>query len=278
LAFSHSEIKIRLAAASIHHACTPNLFWNFELFCMEEVEKELFGKPWSKNLFLVSSIALIYFSVAHAGLFIAFEKTNASPVWPASGFAFAMILFFGYKIWPAIFAGALAANILVFQSNGIALSTSIITSLLIASGNTLEALIGKFFLNRFSKTNNPFYKSTNFFTFLGTTLFMCAVSSSIGALSVVQMGVTSSQLLSSVWLTWWAGNIGGIIILNPLLISWLNKPDFKISIKKQMEAIVIFLAILVLSLVVFDMDHILKVEFDLPVYSNSINLVDDCST
>jgi len=54
---------------------------------------------------------------------------------PPSGIALAAILLFGYRIWPAIMAGAFLANLATVNE-------TIATAGGIAVGNTLEAVLG----------------------------------------------------------------------------------------------------------------------------------------
>ncbi len=63
-------------------------------------------------------IAIIYFFIAYGCLQLAFEGTNASPVWPPSGIAFTAVWFLGYRVWPGIWLGAFIANMVVFSHNG----------------------------------------------------------------------------------------------------------------------------------------------------------------
>lgn len=74
----------------------------------------------------VIATAIIYYGTARLGLLLAFHNTNASPVWPPSGIAFAMILLLGYRIWPGITIGAFLVNVVVFLSNKAADPGSII--------------------------------------------------------------------------------------------------------------------------------------------------------
>src|SRR5712692_3769262 len=105
----------------------------------------------------IVATAIIYYGAARLGLFVAFKNTNASPVWPPSGIAFAMILLLGYRIWPGIIIGAFLANVVVFLANKSAGTVSIVVvSSFIATGNTLEAMSGAFLLHRFVGSRNPF--------------------------------------------------------------------------------------------------------------------------
>ena len=71
----------------------------------------------AKRILQIALVAICYLVVARLSLLLAFENTNASPVWPPSGLAFAAMLIWGRRIWPGIFMGALAANLLAFYGN-----------------------------------------------------------------------------------------------------------------------------------------------------------------
>ena len=57
-------------------------------------------------------VAIVYFAAAELGLSLSSLHSNVTPVWPPTGIAIASLLIFGRRIWPGIFAGALAANLL----------------------------------------------------------------------------------------------------------------------------------------------------------------------
>src|SRR5712664_3985592 len=89
---------------------------------------------------LIIVIAVVYFASAELGLSLASAHTNVTPVWPPTGIAIASLLIFGWRVWPAIFIGALAANLCTH--------IPIPTAFGIAFGNTLEGLLAIFLLNR----------------------------------------------------------------------------------------------------------------------------------
>src|SRR5438874_1939855 len=47
-------------------------------------------------------VAVLYCATASLSLRLAFEKTNASPVWPPSGIAVVAVLLLGYRVWPGV--------------------------------------------------------------------------------------------------------------------------------------------------------------------------------
>src|SRR4051812_40078580 len=85
-------------------------------------------------------VAIVYFAAAELGLSLASLHSNVTPVWPPTGIAIASLLIFGRRIWPGVFVGALAANLLT--------SIPVSSSIGIAIGNTLEALLACWLLGR----------------------------------------------------------------------------------------------------------------------------------
>src|SRR5205809_6875680 len=68
------------------------------------------------------------------GLSLASVHASASAVWPPTGLAIGALIVGGRRLWPAVLLGAFVVNITT--------AGSIATSVGIAVGNTLEALVG----------------------------------------------------------------------------------------------------------------------------------------
>src|SRR3954454_8441449 len=109
----------------------------------------LFPTPSRRHsIFLNLLIACIYFVLAKASLVFAFEFSNATPVWPCSGFALAVILLWGYNILPGIVFGAFAINFVTFLTNKTCdTGTAVWVSASISIGNISEAFAGYVLLN-----------------------------------------------------------------------------------------------------------------------------------
>src|SRR5262249_52981408 len=81
-----------------------------------------------------AALAAVYFGAAKLSLEFAIPPGYATAVWPPSGIALAALLLFGARLWPGVWLGAALANITV--------ETSWAAAAVIATGNTLEALVG----------------------------------------------------------------------------------------------------------------------------------------
>ncbi|MBT5055321.1 MAG: response regulator [Gemmatimonadetes bacterium] len=166
-------------------------------------------------------LAILYFAFARLALVLAFEQTNASPVWPPSGLALAALLLFGRRLWPGVAAGAFLANLVVFLENPQGSLTSIVAvSAAMALGNTLEAGVGYHLLRRWLGERPIFDRLPDVFTFCGVALLGCAVAASVGAAALGLGGVIGWDLAGRVWFTWWLGDVTGMLVLTPLLVSW----------------------------------------------------------
>ncbi|MQA18250.1 CHASE domain-containing protein [Rugamonas rivuli] len=166
-------------------------------------------------------LTVCYYLVANASLMLAFAHTNATPVWPPSGIAFAAVLLMGYRAWPAILVGALAANLATFTANGLPLSTGLVTaSLLIAVGNTLEALAGAWLMRRYTDSARPLSQLQDVYKFAMIALLMCVLSAGIGSSTLVIGGVVPATAYGTVALTWWVGDIAGVLMVAPAILAW----------------------------------------------------------
>jgi len=93
--------------------------------------KPSWGLP---HLAKLLGVTLLYIVAGKLGLKLAFVNASATAVWPPTGISFAALLILGDWIWPAVFVGAFVVNLFTAGSG--------ITSIGIAIGNTLEALVG----------------------------------------------------------------------------------------------------------------------------------------
>jgi len=210
---------------------------------------------------LLFLIAAAYFILARISLLLSFQTSNATPVWPPSGLAFALMLHYGKRIAPAILAGAFTANVVVFQLNNAAdVPTTIWVSLIIGIGTTAESLTGWWLLRKIVpgvNDNNYFNKVNPIFRFLFVVVLMCLVSSIIGTTAVYAGSIINTSQYLTAWLTWWLGDVSGIVLLTPAILIWISffrSSDLAHPLLKsvKMETILFFALVVLASGIVFD--------------------------
>jgi two-component sensor histidine kinase len=193
---------------------------------------------------VLCAIALIYFVLAKLGLMLACINPSASPVWPPTGFALAVVLLRGYHAWPALFVGALVANYLT--------AGTIYTSLAIASGNTLEALVGGYLINGWCGGKRAFNTPGDVAGFalmsVGPTTLLSA-SLGVGALRLA--GYVEPANFAAVWTTWWMGDFASALLLTPVIVLWLIPDSEPRNRDKLAKSGLLYLAASVVGLVAF---------------------------
>jgi signal transduction histidine kinase len=168
-------------------------------------------------------VALVYYASATLGLKLALPGTNATPVWPPSGLAFAAVLLFGVRVWPGVALGAFSVNVAGFMAAGIPAATFLPVSAAIAVGNALEAVAGLYLLRHLAGKDDPFLSVRRVFGFLAASFLMCAVAASVGPTAEALAGLTAVAGLGQVRLTWWLGDLAGVLAFTPLVWSWSQR-------------------------------------------------------
>lgn len=164
---------------------------------------------------------LAYLAAALFGLSLAYEHSNASPIWPPSGVALVTLLLFGANSWWIVFSGAFLANLIVFQWNGTSdLVISAVASLFIALGNTLEALTGRYCIKKFVSPDCILDRYIYVFRFFLIILVSSVVSASLGTAALAMLSIIPTEALVVVWSTWLLGDIAGMLIIAPLLLQF----------------------------------------------------------
>jgi len=179
---------------------------------------------------------------------LALEKTNASPVWPPSGIALAAVLLLGYRVWPGILLGAFFANVVAFLANQAASArTIVVVSSAIGLGNTLEAVVAAYLLQRWVGARSPFDRAQDVFRFTAAALLACCVAASVGATGIALAGIAPPFVYGTIWLTWWLGDTTGILLVTPLLLTWSDRSQPRWEFRKHIEAVLLFVSLVVIG-------------------------------
>jgi signal transduction histidine kinase len=193
---------------------------------------------------LLALLVAAYFAAGKLGLSFALVHPSATPVWAPTGIALAALLSFGYRAWPAIFVAAFLVNVTT--------AGSVATSLGIAAGNTLEATIGAWLVNRFAGGWQAFDRAQDTFKFtLLAGVLTTAVSATIGVGSLVLGGAAPAAGARAIWLTWWLGDMGGCLVVTPFLLLWSHGEWRRWTRARALEAAAMMACLIAVGLAVF---------------------------
>lgn len=184
-------------------------------------------------------VALVVYLTALFGLKFGLPGTNASPVWLAAGVELAAVLLLGRRALPAIFVGAVLAQLTVGTSLGLSFVQGV--------PDVVDALIAASAITYFAGGRTDLLH-------IRDTMVLIVFGAGVAAAVTATMGITIVTLANDLpwsgygisWLTWWLGDVAGIILVAPLIVSVVRASRSRVVMDRVGES-VILLVILVLS-------------------------------
>ena len=190
------------------------------------------------------AIGVIYFALAKGGLALASIHPSATPIWPPTGVALAAVLVWGYRTWPAIFTAAVIANATT--------AGSVATAIAIATGNSLEAVVGAYLINRWSSGCNTF-STPNSVAKFALICFVIAtpISASIGLTSLATAGYIERTNFANAWVTWWLGDVTGALVIAPVIVLWASSHYHAFNRNEFLETVGVLATAAAVGLIAF---------------------------
>jgi signal transduction histidine kinase len=187
---------------------------------------------------------LIYYVSGKIGLQFSCIHSNATVIWAPSGIALAAMLLFGYRVWPAILLAAFFTNFTTVSS--------LVPSIAVAIGSTLEGLIGAYLVNTFAHGKNAFLRAGDIFKYtILAALLSTTIVPNIGLTTLILKGYEEWAHFPEMWFSWWMGDVAGVLIVAPFILFWAARHQLQ-SIKfHKLEAILSFLVLILVSLILF---------------------------
>jgi diguanylate cyclase len=173
--------------------------------------------PRARYTIRLAILCAVYFGSAKAGLAFAFANQSVTSIWPPTGLALAAVLIWGYRMWPAIAAGAFLANVTTAGPLGSVAA--------IAAGNTLEALVGAFLLRRVARFRPSLERVRDVVALVVCAgMLSTAISATVGVTSLWTAGLVPHGQILPTWRVWWFGDLGGDLVVAPALLIFASRP------------------------------------------------------
>ena len=192
------------------------------------------------------AVFVLYVFTAKVGLMLDAVSGFATVVWPPTGLALTALLLCGSRFWPVVFAAAWVANVWAGAGPVVALG--------IATGNTLEGVLGGYVMRRVAGFCGTFDSVRLVLGLIvGAAITSTLVSSTVGVLTLSLAGITRSAAGAvETWHTWWVGDVLGDLVVAPLLLAWARPGDaFEWSVARALEAGALFALLAIVACVVF---------------------------
>lgn len=211
---------------------------------MEQPDTSTANDVWEKALLNVG-LLLVYFAAGKFGLaFFGLIHPSASAVWLPTGIAIGALLVFGRRIWPAIFAGAFLVNVTTEGSP--------LTSLGVAAGNTLEAVVASELVRRFAGGRNVFMRAIDILKFAClAALLSTTISATIGVTSLTLGGYAAPSEFAGIWSTWWLGDASGAMLVTPLVVLWCGNRSRRLGARGIREAVFLYASVAIVGALAF---------------------------
>lgn len=170
------------------------------------------GIGW--DLFWGVMLAAAYAGLVRVGLFWSVRQGMGSPIFPAAGLALAGLLVFGVRLWPAIVVGRWVVFLLL--PSGLPWWGPLLVSL----GTAGSAVAGALLLTRVVRIDLALTRLRDVLYLISiggalTPIVGTAVATGVG----LMVGHSAEGILVT-GATWWAGNLMGVLLVTPLVLSW----------------------------------------------------------
>src|SRR5262249_219929 len=133
---------------------------------------------------------------------------------------------------------------------------TVATASAIAVGNTLEALLGVYLVNRFANGRHALQRARDVLAFVALgALLSTMVSATVGVASLALGGYADGAAAGPTWLAWWLGDAAGALLIAPLLLAWSSPLGRPSPWRRLTEAAALLVLLVVTGQVVFGRWH-----------------------
>lgn len=163
--------------------------------------------------------------------------------WLPTGFAAAVLIFEGYKLWPGILIGSLLNSTISNAGPGAILGFAV--------ANTLDPLIVAVVPRLILKRDVDFTRPADVSVFVGVAIFLSSTfSATVGASSLYLSGAIPAAQFVLTWSIWWVSDFLSVLILTPMLLAPLISRN--IGPKQSIpEAVLVSLAAICVTYFIF---------------------------
>ena len=160
--------------------------------------------------------AACYVGLAATPLILPSLNPTDTPLWPPTGFALALFLLSGPRMWPAILLGS-------FSFSAIA-TRSLISPGFAAAGTALAGFAGAWLIDRWSHGSKTFETPLGvakfaIVVFVPTALIGAAVALG-GAMLAGDVDVNNTAAWLAIGTSWWLADVTASLIIVPVVVLW----------------------------------------------------------
>jgi len=208
---------------------------------------------WFRYVAEVTFFGLIFYLVQRIGLQFASTdlNPNISAVRPVSGVTLAIILWRGYRLWPAMWITGVISHIVA--------GNHLFEAFLIPSGGVIEALAGVWLVRRFVGPVIDFGSVGSVLGFLWWGAIVRAAMIATWTVGILSWRDLPPDQFALAWLTNFVGGAMGVAVFGAFILSWVQPEAQRDGEASLVETMVVF--ILLLAATVMDYLSLMPLTF-----------------
>jgi PAS domain S-box-containing protein len=177
--------------------------------------------------------AVVFFTMSRLGLQFAHIGPDITAVRPGSGVVLAVVMWRGYRIWPAMILTGILSNYLG--------SHDWFQALVIPTGGTIEALAGVWLVRRFVGPRIDFGSIRQVLGFLWWGAFVRAAMIATWSIAFMAWsGELDADKIYLAWLTWFAGSAMGVAVFGSFVLSWVQPSNIRKGEASWRETVLLY--------------------------------------
>jgi len=180
-------------------------------------------KLFRQKLLVTLALALVVYLAAQLGLALAIGPSRVSSAWPASGLALALLMIVGQRAVAGLALGMFCANWFLFIGAFVGFDArSALASLVITAGSLGQASLAARWLAEWpDRLRDAPVRQT--LRFVRIVIVCCLVGATVGEATLRVLHVAKTSELFFGWVTWWLGDVTGVLVVTPPLLLLLHR-------------------------------------------------------
>src|SRR3954451_20044184 len=162
----------------------------------------------------VAVVALAYYGAGRIGLELSYLEGAVAALWPPAGLGLAVLFLYGMRVWPGIVIGDLLLGDYSTPLGTVAAQTV---------GNTVALVVAALLLRRLTHGRGGLERVTDVLAFVAAALVAALVSAAFGPLALRLGHVITADELGSVFRTWTLGDAAGVLVVAPVILTWVTR-------------------------------------------------------
>jgi signal transduction histidine kinase/DNA-binding NarL/FixJ family response regulator len=180
-------------------------------------------KLFRQKLLVTLALALLVYVATQLGMALAIGPARISPAWPTSGLALALLMIVGRRAVAGLALGMFCANWFLFVGAAVGFDArSALAALVLTAGGLGEAgFAARWLADWPDRLRDAPVRQT--LRFARIVVVCCLVGCTVGEATLRGLQVAKSSELFFGWITWWLGDVTGMLVVAPPLLLLLHR-------------------------------------------------------